>query len=101
MNGWVRARTSLRPPVWPAPFLLVTACSIVGEPEPAGDRRIDAGPVRPGDGSPDEDDAGAAACAPELATGPLRGGDAPVFVRDSYDYVPTLMHDGVYRMWWC
>lgn len=31
----------------------------------------------------------------------LRGGDAPVFSRASYDYAPSIMKDGRYRMWWC
>ncbi len=30
-----------------------------------------------------------------------RGGDAVVLSHVSYDYAPTVMHDGVYRMWWC
>ncbi|RKG82521.1 beta-xylosidase [Corallococcus exercitus] len=30
-----------------------------------------------------------------------RGGNAPVYSRTSYDYVPSVMKDGVYRMWWC
>ena len=30
-----------------------------------------------------------------------RGGDAPSLLRTHYDYAPTIMHDGVYRMWWC
>ncbi|NOK16435.1 beta-xylosidase [Corallococcus carmarthensis] len=30
-----------------------------------------------------------------------RGGSTPVYSRTSYDYVPSVMKDGVYRMWWC
>ncbi len=30
-----------------------------------------------------------------------RGGNTPVYSRTSYDYVPSVMKDGVYRMWWC
>lgn len=30
-----------------------------------------------------------------------RGDSTPVLTRTSYDYVPTIMKDGVYRMWWC
>lgn len=30
-----------------------------------------------------------------------RGGNTPVFSRASYDYAPSVMQDGVYRMWWC
>ncbi|EPX58187.1 hypothetical protein D187_004224 [Cystobacter fuscus DSM 2262] len=30
-----------------------------------------------------------------------RGGNTPVYSRTSYDYVPSVMQDGVYRMWWC
>ncbi|PTL84964.1 beta-xylosidase [Vitiosangium sp. GDMCC 1.1324] len=30
-----------------------------------------------------------------------RGGDTPVLTRTPYDYVPSVMKDGVYRMWWC
>ena len=33
--------------------------------------------------------------------GSPRGGDAPAMVRPSYDYVPSVLHDGLYRMWWC
>lgn len=31
----------------------------------------------------------------------LRGGDGTVYARASYDYVPSVMKDGVYKMWWC
>jgi hypothetical protein len=30
-----------------------------------------------------------------------RGGNTAVYSRTSYDYVPTVMKDGVYKMWWC
>lgn len=30
-----------------------------------------------------------------------RGGDAVTLTHISYDYVPTVMKDGNYRMWWC
>lgn len=30
-----------------------------------------------------------------------RGGNTPVYTRTSYDYVPSVMKDGVYKMWWC
>ncbi len=30
-----------------------------------------------------------------------RGGNTPALVRSSYDYAPTVLHDGNYRMWWC
>lgn len=30
-----------------------------------------------------------------------RGGNSVVLSRSSYDYVPTVMLDGKYRMWWC
>ena len=39
--------------------------------------------------------------APVIAATGARGSNAPVYVRTSYDYVPTVMLDGVYRMWWC
>lgn len=86
----------------PIPLLVAaTACSIVGDPASSGQPRADAGAGLPGDGSPSGDDGVGASCAPALATVAPRGGDAPVLVRDSYDYVPSVMHDGVYRMWWC
>ncbi len=40
-------------------------------------------------------------CQSQPTAGTVRGGDTPVLVRGSYDYAPSLMHDGVYRMWWC
>lgn len=40
-------------------------------------------------------------CKSSLSMGAARGSDAPVMTRTSYDYVPSVMHDGVYRMWWC
>lgn len=30
-----------------------------------------------------------------------RGGSSPVLYRSFYDYVPAIMQDGLYRMWWC
>ena len=35
------------------------------------------------------------------ATKNPRGSNSPAFARPSYDYAPSVMHDGVYRMWWC
>jgi hypothetical protein len=41
-------------------------------------------------------------CGPSLSGSNPRGGDAPVFTNAStYDYSPSVMLDGVYRMWWC
>ncbi len=41
-------------------------------------------------------------CGPTLGGANPRGGDAPVFVNAAtYDYSPSVMLDGVYRMWWC
>jgi hypothetical protein len=40
-------------------------------------------------------------CAPAFATGAPRGGETVVFARDTYEYVPSVLDDGVYRMWWC
>jgi len=40
-------------------------------------------------------------CSASVSTESARGSDLPVMVRNSYDYVPSVMHDGVYRMWWC
>jgi hypothetical protein len=40
-------------------------------------------------------------CPMKLETGVFRGGNTPTMTRPSYDYVPSVMHDGVYRMWWC
>lgn len=37
----------------------------------------------------------------ELATTATRGSDTPVLRRGSYDYTPSIMHDGRYRMYWC
>lgn len=37
----------------------------------------------------------------ELKTVATRGSDTPVLRRNSYDYTPSIMHDGVYRMYWC
>jgi hypothetical protein len=40
--------------------------------------------------------------APKLDVTATRGGDAPSFVNAStYDYSPSVVLDGVYRMWWC
>ncbi len=41
------------------------------------------------------------ACQPDWLTGTPRGGETPALVRPDYDYVPSVMLDGVYRMWWC
>lgn len=30
-----------------------------------------------------------------------RGSNSPAFTHGSYDYAPSVMHDGLYRMWWC
>ncbi len=30
-----------------------------------------------------------------------RGSNNAALVRASYDYAPSVMHDGAYRMWWC
>ncbi|MBK7861565.1 MAG: beta-xylosidase [Archangiaceae bacterium] len=35
------------------------------------------------------------------ATASARGGNGIVLARGSYDYAPSVMHDGRYRMWWC
>lgn len=43
--------------------------------------------------------AGANASPPTLVD--QRGGNAPTVVRGSYDYAPSLMRDGKYKMWWC
>lgn len=52
-----------------------------------------------GGGMPDAGDAG----LPPLTwtVGGARGGDTPVLEHKSYDYAPSIIHDGVYRMWWC
>ncbi len=39
--------------------------------------------------------------APAATITNYRGGNTPVYTRGSYDYVPSVMQDGVYRMWWC
>jgi hypothetical protein len=45
---------------------------------------------------------GAPCPAPAYATSNTRGSDTPVYVNAAtYDYSPTVMLDGGYRMWWC
>src|SRR5262249_22045323 len=45
---------------------------------------------------------GAPSCVTSLSMGPRRGGDLPAFANQStYDYSPSVMQDGPYRMWWC
>lgn len=64
-----------------------------------------AGPV----GSSGDDagtESGAADAAPTLPPLTLsvandRGSNSPALARGSYDYAPSVMHDGVYKMWWC
>ncbi len=61
-------------------------------------RAGDAGDAGDAGGSSEAGDCG----APVLATQNARGGDAPVYVNAAtYDYSPSVMLDGVYRMWWC
>ena len=41
-------------------------------------------------------------CGSSLSGASPRGSDTPVFTNAStYDYSPSVMLDGVYRMWWC
>ena len=56
----------------------------------------DTGPMRDG-GPADEPDAGPLT----FVTGARRGSDSAALSRPSYDYTPSVMYDGVYKMWWC
>lgn len=39
--------------------------------------------------------------SPVYSASSQRGNSQPVIARQLYDYAPTVMLDGVYRMWWC
>jgi hypothetical protein len=43
----------------------------------------------------------AAKLAAGLSLGTPRGADKAVSPRDQYNYVPSAMKDGVYKVWWC
>ncbi len=79
-------------------------------PKDSGTTTVDAG--TPDSGTPDAGapDAGTPDAGPNCALSlpsfaptyqAVRGSDQPVISRGSYDYAPSVMHDGRYRMWWC
>src|SRR6266536_4517690 len=42
-----------------------------------------------------------AQCPTNYVLQSARGSSTPVLTRGSYDYAPSIMRDGRYRMWWC
>jgi hypothetical protein len=103
-------------------FVATTLCSVAcssddsaeqpGSPQPdasdgaAAEAAFDAsGDAIGADANGDGGGADAGPCAGEKATVGAaenpRGSNAPAFTRSSYDYAPSVMHDGNYRMWWC
>jgi hypothetical protein len=76
-----------------------------GDLDTAPDSDTDVVGRRCGDGSCNDGetsvDCPVGCCRPSLSVGPRRGSDSPTLVRPAYDYAPSVMHYGVYRMWWC
>jgi hypothetical protein len=76
-----------------------------GDGQVPGDAGVaDGDAARPADApSPDAGDGSSLDCGqPQLVGANPRGSDAPVYVNAAtYDYSPSVMLDGVYRMWWC
>src|SRR5690348_373269 len=45
--------------------------------------------------------AAVATAPPSLGTDSYRSSPGPIVGSSAYDYAPSIMVDGVYRMWWC
>ena len=87
---------------WVLSFLPLLACGGPSDVSDGGD--VDAGkgdatvlPDGGGDAAPGND------CgAPTYVASGARGSDNPAYANGAtYDYSPSVMLDGVYRMWWC
>lgn len=74
-----------------------------GGSDAAHDGSSDAGSDAASDAGKDAaHEAGPDCGAPVLTSANPRGSDTPVYVNAAtYDYSPSVMLDGVYRMWWC